>query len=490
MINIILIIVMLCGCAPMGRTPRQKISWKPHPGAQTYILQRQERELLYGGSRGGGKTAAGLAWLVMPPYIFNPEYRALVIRKNSDNLSDWESRARIFYRPLGAKITGKPPHIRFPSGAEINTGHLKDENAYTKYQGHEYHKILIEELTQIARESDFERLISSCRSTVPGLRPQVMSNANPGGAGHVWVKNRYVDVARNKTYYVPGTEDPISGQSLTRIFIPARIYDNPSLMQNDPMYLQQLRSIKDVKLRAAWLDGDWSTFSGQFFDTFSYDVHVIKPFTITDRWNRYGGLDWGYAKPSCMLWGTTDFEGNLYVYREFYKAGLVPEQLANEIKSRTGNEVMSGIAADPSMWVKNQYGVGEYHEGATAESYYDRMTRTGLYGLKKANNDRINGWQVIRNRMYWDANHKPTLYIFENCENLIRTLPGLVYDEKKLSGEDLDTDGEDHAADALRYMVMHVSTSYDEKPKAADYIESQFRRLEGSISANNWDKVY
>ncbi len=140
------------------------IKWKPQP-RQAIALARTENEILFGGARGGGKTDAGQAWLMYD--IDKPYYRALVLRRNADDLKDWIDRARLFYHT--ATITGQVPEIKFPSGAIIRTGHLKDSNAYTKYQGHEYQKILNEELTHIPRESDYEKLLGSNRSKYPDI---------------------------------------------------------------------------------------------------------------------------------------------------------------------------------------------------------------------------------------------------------------------------------------------------------------------------------
>ena len=102
--------------------------WKPHPGAQTLALSVSNTyETLYGGARGGGKTDAGMVWLLRDSE--NPKLRGLVIRKNAEDLSDWIDRAREMYP--NAVISGKPAFIRFPSGAIIRTGHLKDDSAYT-----------------------------------------------------------------------------------------------------------------------------------------------------------------------------------------------------------------------------------------------------------------------------------------------------------------------------------------------------------------------
>jgi len=221
--------------------------WIPHAKQKT-ALERSEFEILFGGARGGGKTDAGQAWLLYDKD--NPLYKALVIRRNADDLSDWIARARVMYTRCGGIVSGNPPIIKFPSGAFIKTGHLKDENAYEKYQGHEYQKMLIEELTQIPREIHYLKLISSCRSTVEEIRPQVFATTNPGNAGHKWVRSRFVDVGPPETTFL----DPITGRS--RIFIPAKVDDNPSLMEKDPDYVHFLDGLPDG-LREAWRDGSW-----------------------------------------------------------------------------------------------------------------------------------------------------------------------------------------------------------------------------------------
>jgi hypothetical protein len=225
------------------------IHWKPTTKQQE-ALARIEFEILYGGARGGGKTDAGQAWLLYDKD--HPLYKGLVIRKNADDLSDWSERAKRMYAPTRALFTGQPPLIRFPGGAFVKTGHLKDENAYEKYQGHEYQKILIEEIEQIPSEDSYLKLISSCRSTVRELRPQVFCTANPGGRGHSWIKRRW-NLSGIPTRPVI-TQDKITGRY--RVFIPARVDDNPHLMENDPSYVKFLDSLPDG-LREAWRHGSW-----------------------------------------------------------------------------------------------------------------------------------------------------------------------------------------------------------------------------------------
>lgn len=54
--------------------------------------------------------------------------------------------------------------------------------------------------------------------------------------------------------------------------------------------------------------------------------------------------------------------------------------------------------------------------------------------------------------MQFDANGIPRMYVFNTCRNAIRTIPEQIYDSTHV--EDLDTDGEDHICDEMRYAFM------------------------------------
>lgn len=233
------------------------VHWKPHPRQEFALLRAQDEidEILYGGARGGGKTDMGMVWLIEPKYLQEPKYRALVIRKNSDDLKDWIDRARNMYLPLGADFAGNPAEIRFRSGAKIRTGHLNDAGAYSKYQGHEYQKMLIEELTQISRQADFEKLMGSNRSTIPGLRPQFLGTTNPDGDGHDWVNQRFD--CEHPDEKVREFLEPKTGIVRRRLFIPSKVEDNPTLIENNPGYVAYLNSIEDPVLRRQWREGSW-----------------------------------------------------------------------------------------------------------------------------------------------------------------------------------------------------------------------------------------
>lgn len=431
--------------------------WRPHKGAQEYALRQPPtvKELLYGGQRGGGKTDAGMIWVGnrrwkdadgnWRPAYEHPRYRALVIRKNADDLSDWTERFRFMYP--NAKIGYQPAVIRFPSGAIIRTGHLKDEQSYTKYQGHEYHSVLIEELTQISTEKRYVQLISSCRSTIPELRPQVFNTTNPGGLGHTWVKERFVEPAPPFTVF--SDED-----GNTRIYIPAGIEDNPTLMRTDPDYVKQLDAIKrvDPDLYKAWRLGSWDVVAGQVFREFSYDWHVSDQFDFSlEVCERLITFDWGFAHNAVAHWIALSPENaqgfrRAYIYRELAQNRTNPEEWAKLINRYTSVEPVKGIVLPHDCFAQK-------HSKVTIASVFSRdIKQPNGHGVNTLRGDtltagaRINRKAIMHRYLATAPDNRPYLIIHPSCKELIKTLPLLQYDER--NPEDVAKQDGDDAYDA------------------------------------------
>ena len=234
-----------------------KVLWTPNPGFQEAALAFEDvEEKLLSGGRGSGKTSVGLVWLIHPDYINDPNYRGLVIRRQAVDLADWVDRAKALYQPLGAVIHGSPVEITFPSGAMIRTGHLADDDAYQKYQGAEFQRMLIEEATHIPSEGLFEKLIASCRSTNKKLPARILLTSNPDGPGRHWLKRRFQIVSGKNKYSVNKTNHR------RMLYMHSTVHDNPSLAK-DQGYISFLDSIADPELRAAWRDGDWDAIGAQ-----------------------------------------------------------------------------------------------------------------------------------------------------------------------------------------------------------------------------------
>ena len=113
---------------------------------------------------------------------------------------------------------------------------------------------MIEELTQIASESDYEKLRASCRSKNVDIKSQIFATTNPDGEGRKWVKTRW------NIPDLPTSIVKVDTGTMTRVFIPSTVEDNQILLQSDKNYLNLLDSIQDEELKNAWRYGSWSGF--------------------------------------------------------------------------------------------------------------------------------------------------------------------------------------------------------------------------------------
>lgn len=436
--------------------------WTPHP-KQKLALERTEYEILFGGARGGGKTDSGINWLIYD--VGNPKLRALIIRRNADDLRDWIDRSNQIYNRLGATKSGNPPEFRWPSGAIFRTGHLKDEQAYTKYQGHEYQRMLIEELNQIPSEESYLRLLASCRSTVKDLKPQIFLTTNPGNIGHMWVKSRFVDPAPPHTPF----KDKTSGRM--RIFIPSTIDDNPTLMEADPEYVKTLDALKDTnpELYRAWRHGDWDVFSGQVFSEFRRNRHITKRFVPKSSLTHFLWTDWGYSDRSAfatyasalvpMKTEDGDTFNRVITYQEWYGNLKHPDEWAEIIYKTAKNRSFRRWIVDQSMLNPKTDGSQPIAK-AFLKKWKELHGKQWINSVKPGSRNRIQRVATAHNWLSEGPDKIAYWLITENCTNLIRTLPMLIYDEHKV--EDIDTnqtDGKatiDHGYDAVSYGLGYI----------------------------------
>jgi phage terminase large subunit len=275
---------------------------------------------------------------------------------------------------------------------------------------------------------------------------------NPGGVGHNWVKRLFID----RQYR--GSERPED-----YVFIPARVTDNPFLMR-DKLYQTTLENLPEP-LRRAYLDGDWDVLAGQYFGEFLRSRHVVEPFTIPKSWRRFRAMDWGYNDPCAVLWFAVAPGGRVYAYREYYERKVLSSETARRIRQLTGEETIAYTAASPDAWqCRGMSGSQDLSGMSIAEVFAH-----GGVPLIRADNARIPGWQRVREYLAEVDDGLPRLLIFRTCENLIRTLPMLTFDEH--FSEDVSANCEDHAPEALRYGLMSrpVATSEPKRPKARTY---------------------
>lgn len=435
------------------------IIWQPQPGPQTDLVTCPVFEVFYGGARGGGKTEGSIGDWFSHANQYGELAQGLFIRRKLTQLADVIKRFKRYGAKLGAKWFEQKKELHMPNGAILKFAYLERDEDAEEYQGHEYTRIYIEEVTNFPFPDPIMKLKGTIRSAA-GVKCGLRMTGNPGGPGHHWVKARYID-PNPKGYQVITQEEEIffadgssTIASIDRVFIPARLQDNPKLLENDPTYVMRLRETGSATLVKAWLEGDWNGVDGTFFSEFSEEKHVLKgKLLLPDHWTRFRALDWGSAAPFSVGW---------YAVSDGTIPGLAKDAIIKTAewygwngKPNVGlkmpaNLVAQGICIRELGFPRMSYGVADpsIFSNNGGPSIAEMMMVEKCAWLR-ADNARQAGWEQIRKRLSADS---PLLLFHEDCENTIRTLPYLQHDDK--NAEDLDTDSEDHAADETRYAIM------------------------------------
>lgn len=412
------------------------VAFMPNEGPQTDFLAAGEKDVLYGGAAGGGKS---FAMLIDPlRYCHFSEHRALILRRSMPELRELIDKSRELYPKAfkGAKFKEVEKLWQFPSGAKIEFGFLERDADVYRYQGQAYSWIGFDEITHLPTEFGWNYLASRLRTTNPEIKTYLRCTANPGGVGAHWVKKRYVEPSEHNTSF-------LGNDGLTRKFIPALLQDNPHLAE-DGEYERMLQSLPAIQ-RKQLLEGNWDISEGAAFAEFEVETHVIPPFEIPSWWERVKAVDYGYAAESCCLWAVIDPEDKtIIIYRELYKKGLTGEALGDTITEMEQDEIRSiaGVL-DTAAWSRTGY---------TGPTIGEILVNKG-HKLRRADKNRLAGKTQIHEHLRKNnVTGRPRLQIFNTCVNLIKEIQALPL--SKSNPEDVDTHAADHAYDALRYLVM------------------------------------
>ena len=439
-----------------------EVIWRPQKGPQKSLIDCPTYEIFYGGARGGGKTDGVLGKMALKANRLGPKFNCVFFRHELPMLDDAIARSSQLYGGIGWSWNDQKKTWKTPYGGRLRFRPLERTRDAEKYQGQNLSDVCIEEAGNYPDPAPIQRLHAVIRGSGEG---QMHLTGNPGGPGQMWIKERYIDPwpAGNRII----KETLPNGEVKGRVFIPAKVLDNKILLATDPGYITSLYMVGSEQLVKAWLAGDWSAIEGAYFDCWSTDL-IIKPFKIPEHWTRVRAFDWGSARPFSVGWwaiASEDYiskdgripKGAMVRYREWYGKSapntglkLTAEEVAQGIKRLEPEKIHRGIA-DPAI----------FHEDG-GPSIGERMYREAGIKFYPADNKRIPGWDQVRARMQGEDN-RPMIYFFNTCADSIRTIPALQHDE--IRPEDLDTDGEDHAADEVRYACMARPYTRPKPPK-------------------------
>ena len=402
-------------------------------------------EVLFGGAAGGGKSWGQMADALLFALRY-PRSRQLILRRTVPEVEKTLLRiADELYPPnLFTYKRGEKTGV-FINGSLLDFGYLDAEADVYRYQGGEWDVIRFDEATHFTA-FQYLYLLSRCRGA-NDYPKCVKCSGNPGGVGHAFFKERFVDPAP------PGTAFAADGG--TRLYLPAGLSDNRFLTAADPGYRRRLTLLPERERRML-LDGDWDLSAGARFYRFDRERHVCQPFEIPSGWRRYRAVDYGLDRLAC-LFAAVSPEGRVFVYREIAASNKTIGEAAALIRAHTFEEIHATLAPD-DLWSRGQ------------ESGKSRALLFADAGvpLTKVSRDRAAGWAAIDAWLEPRADGRPTLTVFANCEGLLHDLPLLQVDPDR--PDDVLTEPHDitHVPDALRCLATwFVSPSRQGAPLPA-----------------------
>lgn len=392
-----------------------------------------------GGARGPGKSHAVLAQIGADDCQRLPGSKWLLLRKVGkaarEGFEDFLLRS---FPPWMRYWIPSRNTLLFPNGSRIIIGHFQAEKDVDSYLGLEYDGIGIEEATQLSR-AKLETIATVNRTSKADWRPRMYYSWNPGGVGHAYIKQLFVEPYRK------------AQQTDTR-FIPGTVRDNKHV---NPEYRATLEQLTGWR-RQAWLDGDMDIAAGQYFTNWRHATHVRSgPFQIPPGARVWCALDYGFTHYT-VVYLLCRYEGMTTVLDEHAQRRWLPPRHANSIYAmlaRWGlrlSDLASFVAG------RDVFSVGKDEHGKTIA---DQYAEQGII-LTPADDDRVNGAGELLSLLGdSDAGIPHTIEVLERCAMLIACIPAMEHnpnrpeDVLKVDTDD-SGDGGDDPYDTLRYGVM------------------------------------
>lgn len=478
-------------CAPAGAD----VLFKPFPGFQERALRASADELLLGGAKGGGKTRLLLA---MPlRWCHKPLAAMAFVRESFRELERPLDEAHRFYATLPAAYrpvwTGHNSRFTWPSGAFLRFGYARTVADVTWTQGGNWSHIFYDEVGNQANEKVVDTLISEIRCPDPTIRRQFVGSANPGFAGHPWIKRRFIVPCGKQGERIAWSRFVLpTGHVVhrSRQFVPGRVTDNP-IYANDAAYMATLMGLPD-RMRRCLFDGDWDAASGMALDELNPNVHLVPPFQCPEHWPWISAFDWGFSHWSFFGYGRVSDDGRVFIVNTLKRRLLRDWDLAGTVLEVVPHEALGVVHAGHDCFGhfegRSQAPRGDYTK-TTAEYFGEQ----GI-NLVRANIARVSGYRNVLQYLAWQATpflpqRQPMVQFFDTPHNrwlVEEHLSSMVLDPDdpsdvlKVDADREDGSGGDDGYDWLRYLLasrpMKAPTlSYLSRQSAWD--EDVLRRL-------------
>jgi len=357
-------------------------------------------------------------------------------------------------------------YIKFDNGSLISLNHCNYEADLENYLSAEFHILLIDESTTFT-----EKMIRFLRSRVRvgslkvpeqfiGCLPFILYATNPRGIAHAYFKRHFVDAAEPDTPFLA----PVEEGKMNRCFVPSLLSDNPHI---EDEYADRLRGLGDPDVIDAYLKGDWSIIEGAALPTLSRKHHIVDATSCCTSWRVFRAYDYGYSAPYFVFFymiasgeSKTKFnppKGSIIIHTEIYGADERDEGLKEDV-AITGGKIrvheslhypytsVNAGPADSSIFAREQGPSIADNIGVPFEPS-DKTPGSRILGLEEAR-------KYLYNAINF-RHEKPGLYFTNLVPKGFAQLMVLQLDEKKV--EDVDTNGNDHSWDVLRYIVLNKS---------------------------------
>lgn len=405
----------------------------------TILCDSSKSNILFSGGSRSGKTALIMEFLIQRAFEF-PESRQLIARKhkNACKASIWKDTLRKYLKTFipTAYFNKRESEliIEFSNGSEIHLGGLEDDDSVDRVLGTEYITIFLNEATQLTYgvvntvSSRLAQYVKNSNGVV--AKPKLILDCNPQSRFHwlydVGVKHRDPETKiKLKNYNTWG-------------YLHFTPYDNIEHLPEG--YIDTLDALPPLA-RSRMLEGKWVSAEGLIFPEFNEKAHVVPRFEIPTFWNKYASLDFGVVHPTAWLAGAVAPNGDLYIYKEYCYAGARIQEHAKMIKTIQNNDFIIKTWSDHDKNARM-----EYH----ANGIY---TTLAIKDFKKSVDE-------VSKRLHSDKDNKPTIYIMDNCIQLIQELFGYCWKVTKSNGisKEEQVKLNDDLMDCLRYICTGLST--------------------------------